>query len=117
MWKSREKFFTGRKHLERLIADFGDAPSHSNIVIVAEHASEGEARKIAGSGLLPGGNHACVQPARKRHADSLVAGEVALEIPGENLAQRLIVGFRLEFLLRFPFARVKVGRSLFKARV
>src|SRR5690242_16289135 len=109
MGKLGEKFLAGREHLKRLITDFGDTPRHANIVVVAEHASEGVARKIAGGGLLPRRNHARVQPAGQRHADSLIAAEVTWKVAGENFAQSLIVVFGREFFLRFPFTRMKVG--------
>src|SRR5947208_15211293 len=104
--KPGEKFFTDREHLKRLIAGFGDTPRHANIVIVADHASEGVTRKIAGSGLLPGRDHASVQPASQRHANSLIAAEVARKVPGESLAQSLIVGLRPQFLLGVQLPRV-----------
>src|SRR6266571_14137 len=63
--KTSEKFRACGKHLKRLIAEFGDAPRHANIVVVAEHAPESVARKIARSGFLPSCNHARVQPARQ----------------------------------------------------
>src|SRR5919108_4160521 len=58
--KPGEKFLAGRQHLKRLVTDFGDTPRHTYIVVVAEHASKRVARKIAGSGPLPRGNHARV---------------------------------------------------------
>src|SRR5215472_10589936 len=117
MGKAGKKFPACRKHLKRLIANFGDTLRNTNIVVVAEHASEGVARKIAGSGLLPGSNYPRVQPARQRHSNMLVPAEVAREIPRENLAQSLIIGFGLEFLLRFPLARMKVSSFFFQTRV
>src|SRR5437660_5616139 len=107
MRKLGEKFPTDRENLKRLVTNFCHTAGHTDIVVIAEHASEGVARKGSRAGLLPGHNHARVQAAGERDADRLVPAEIARQIPGENLAKCLIVGFRIEFFLGFPLAWMK----------
>src|SRR5271154_5818626 len=109
MCEPRQKVPVDRDDLIGLAADFRYSPGQVHVLVLAIHAAEGVAGQRTGRSLAPSHDDARIKTARERDTDALPAIEIPRQAGRESVAQLLIVVFRVEWFLFFPFARVKVG--------
>src|SRR2546425_2164843 len=106
--KLGKKLVADGDYLVRLPAAGGHLARDLDVLGIAPHAAEGVARQRVRRSVAPGHDHPRVQPPGERHTDLLVTTEVARQRPHERFAQLLIVGFRLEWFLLLPLARLEI---------
>ena len=107
--KAREEFFAHRYHVVGLPTRASHSPRQQDILAVAEHPPEGVTGKRSRRRLLPRHDHPGVQSPCEGHSDALPTIEIPREVPREDLADFLIIGFRPQRVLLLPLPRQEVG--------
>src|SRR6516225_2891194 len=106
--ETAEELIPHRDHLVRLLTSAGHSPRNFDILAIAEHSSKRVTRKRIGRRFTPSHDGAGVQPPGESYPNPFFAIEVPWEVSGENTAQFLIVGFRLEGSLVLPLPRLEI---------
>src|SRR5262249_32781602 len=104
-----------RDYFMALMADACNLPRQQDILAVPVRTAKRVARKGVRRKLSPRHNHSRVQSAGQGHANTVLALKVARQILREHFSKFLIVRFRLQSGLFFPFARLEVSLALDRA--
>src|SRR6267378_5733070 len=108
MWETGQKLIADSDHLMGLLAELCDSPRYLDILTFPKCPSKRVRRHRTRSRPMPCHDHSGVQTTGQRHPNPLRASKIERKVLRKNIPKSLIIGFRIQRRLLFPFARVKI---------
>src|SRR5437016_7583205 len=92
-----------------LTASVGNALRQEYVLAVTEHPRKGITRKRRRRGFPPRHNHSRVKTSGEGHRNRLTAIKITSNIPREDSADLLVIGFWIQRWLVLPLMRLEVA--------